>query len=325
MTQSNSQLSWKEAFWCNKGPETVQEAAFLMIKGIFMGVANIIPGVSGGTIALITGIYQDLLLAIRSVNLDTLRFLGKLQFKQAVATIHLRFLMTITAGTALAILSLAHIMKFVFINYAVQTWAFFFGLILASILSMGLKTRNWIGSGGIGFLLGTVSAYYFIGLIPVSTPETWWFILIAGIVVICTMILPGLSGSFLLLIMGKYEFIISALKQPFVLENFIMLSIFGTGCVVGIMAFSRVLSVMLDRYENVTMAVLTGIMFGSMRKIWPWKEVLARKIVYGKEKIISEQNVLPQQFDQVFFLAVALIVVGFVLVLLLEKTAGHQD
>ncbi|MBT4091401.1 MAG: DUF368 domain-containing protein, partial [Deltaproteobacteria bacterium] len=132
-------------------------------------------------------------------------------------------------------------------------------------------------------------------------------------------------GSFLLLILGKYEFIIGALKQPFVPENLVILSIFAVGCVVGIMAFTRVISVMLEKYENVTMAALTGIMCGSMRKIWPWKEVLEKKVIQGKEKIISEINILPKALDAEFYAALVLIIVGFVLVIVLEKSASQKS
>jgi len=325
MKDKNTPLSWKAAIWDTKGPATSKQMVLLFFKGVFMGAANIIPGVSGGTIALITGIYAELLQAIRSFNLDTLRFLKQFELKRALNTLHLRFLVTIGAGVALSILSLAHVMTFVFTRFPVHTWSLFFGLLLASILVMAVKIRNWIGSGGLAIIGGTVFAYFFVAMIPVSTPNAWWFILAAGVVVICTMILPGLSGSFLLLILGKYEYIIGALKQPFVLENFLILSIFGIGCVVGIMTFTRVISIMLERYENVTMAVLTGIMCGSMRKIWPWKEVLEKKMIQGKEKIISEINVLPKALDAEFYAALVLIVVGFVLVIILEKSAGRKN
>jgi len=325
MTDKNNPLSWKAAIWDTKGPATLNQMILLFFKGVFMGVANIIPGVSGGTIALITGIYAELLQAIRSFNLETLRFLKQLEVKKAVHTMHLRFLVIIGAGAAFAILSLAHIMTFVFTRFQVQTWALFFGLLLASILVMAVKIRSWIGPGGLSFVIGTVLAYYFVDMIPVSTPDAWWFILLAGMIVICTMILPGLSGSFLLLILGKYEFIIGALKQPFVPENLVILSIFAVGCVVGIMAFTRVISVMLEKYENVTMAALTGIMCGSMRKIWPWKEVLEKKVIQGKEKIISEINILPKALDAEFYAALVLIIVGFVLVIVLEKSASQKS
>jgi putative membrane protein len=323
--KDNHPMSWKTAVWDTKGPSTPRQMIMLFLKGVFMGVANIIPGVSGGTIALITGIYTELLQAIGSFNLETLRFLKQFQLKQALHTLHLRFLVPVMAGAALAILSLAHIMTFVFTRFPEQTWALFFGLLLASILVMAVKIRNWIGTGGLAFIIGTTGAYFFVDMIPVTTPDTWWFILIAGMIVICTMILPGLSGAFLLLILGKYEFIIGALKQPFIPANFIILAIFGIGCIVGIMAFTRVLSVMLERYENATMAALTGVMCGSMRKIWPWKEVLEKRVIQGKEKIISEINVLPGQLDGEFYIALGLILVGFILVIVLEKFANQKS
>lgn len=323
-TKSNSDLSWKEAILSTRGPATVKESLMLFIKGLFMGAANIIPGVSGGTIALITGIYQELLFAIRSVDMTTIRYLKQMEIKKALNTIHIRFLFILFAGAAVAIFSLAHLMNYVFRNYTVLTWAFFFGLIIASIVVMGMRTQKWMGTGGIAFLLGAVFAFLFVGLIPVSTPESWWFILLAGGVTICTMILPGLSGAFLLLILGKYEYITSALKNPFVTENFIILTLFLIGCVLGIIAFSRLLSFMLRRYENATMAFLTGIMCGSLRKVWPWKEVLETQIIRGKEYNISEANILPAGFGGEFILAVGLAVLGFILVIALEKTAVEK-
>jgi putative membrane protein len=289
-----------------------------------MGAANIIPGVSGGTIALITGIYQELLFAIRSFNIDTIKYLKNFQIKEAINTIHLRFLFALSLGVAVAIFSLAHLMNFVFINYPIFTWAFFFGLIIASIVVMGVRINNWVGPGGLAFLLGTAGAYLFVGLIPVSTPETWWFILLAGGITICTMILPGLSGAFLLLILGKYEYITGAVKNPFIWDNFVVLSLFFIGCGLGIIAFSRLLSFMLSNFENVTMAMLTGIMCGSLRKVWPWKEVVETKLIRGKEHIIGEANILPPQYDAMFWIAVAFAVVGFVLVIVLEKSAAEQ-
>ncbi len=320
-SKETNNLSWKEAILSTKGPTTLRESLMLFIKGLFMGAANIIPGVSGGTIALITGIYQELLFAIRSVDMTTIRFLKQFELRKALNTVHLKFLSILFGGAAVAIFSLAYLMNYVFRNYAVLTWAFFFGLIIASIVIMGIRTQKWLGSGGIAFLLGTAFAFIFVGLIPVSTPESWWFILLTGAVAICTMILPGLSGAFLLLILGKYEYITAALKNPFYTANFIVLSHFMIGCVLGLIAFSRLLSFMLRRYENATMAFLTGIMCGSLRKVWPWKEVLETRVIRGKEYIISEANILPASFNNELALAIALAVIGFILVIVLEKTA----
>ncbi len=321
---ADHKLTWKTVISSTKGPSNIKDSVILFIKGLFMGAANIIPGVSGGTIALITGIYQDLLFAIQSVNMDTLRHLKNFELKAALSTIHIKFLFVLSLGVAAAILSLAHIMNFVFKNYSVITWSFFFGLIIASIIVMGFRTKNWIGTGGIAFILGAVFAYIFVALIPVSTPETWWFILLTGAVTICTMILPGLSGAFLLLILGKYEYITNALKNPFVLDNFIVLCIFGIGCLIGIIAFSRILSYMLKTSENATLAMLTGIMCGSLRKVWPWKEVLETRIIRGKEYIVSEANILPSQVNVELVAAISLAIIGFIVVIILEKTAGNK-
>ena len=325
MTETTkAELSWTEAVLDTQGPATMRDSVILFIKGLFMGAANIIPGVSGGTIALITGIYQELLFAIRSVNINTLIHLKNFQLKQALHTIHIRFLFVLSLGVAAAIFSLAHIMNFVFRTYPILTWSFFFGLIVASIVVMGVRNKKWLGSGGIAFLIGTALSFFFVGLIPVSTPESWCFIVIAGAITICTMILPGLSGAFLLLILGKYEYITNAVKNPFIWSNFVDLSLFLVGCGLGIVAFSRLLSFMLKRYENVTMALLTGIMCGSLRKVWPWKETVESRIIRGKEYIISEINILPSQFDLHFWAAVGLALLGLFLVILLEKSAADR-
>ncbi len=315
-------LSWSEAVLSTNGPSSIKDAVILFIKGLFMGAANIIPGVSGGTIALITGIYQELILAIKSLDINTLKLLKQLKIKQALCTIHLKFLFVLMAGVGLAILTLAHVMNYVFNNYPIYTWSLFFGLILASILVMGIQNKSWIGPGGLSFIFGTISAYVFVGLIPVSTPESWWFILFVGMIAICTMILPGLSGAFLLLILGKYEYITNALKNPFIPENLTIIIIFGTGCVIGIILFSRMLSFLLKNWENSTMAVLTGIMCGSLRKVWPWKEVAETKIIRGTIHTISENNILPQEFGVEFVLAITLIIFGFIAVMVLEKIAS---
>jgi putative membrane protein len=316
--------TWKAAILDTRGPATWREGLSLFLKGVFMGAANIIPGVSGGTIALITGIYTELLLAIRSFNLETVRYLGRFRIKEALHTLHLRFLVVLCVGVALSILSLAHVVLYVFARFPIQIWSLFFGLILSSILVMGLKTKGWLGFGGLAFVLGTVASYLLVGLIPVTTPDSAWLIFLAGVVAICTMILPGLSGSFLLLILGKYEYIIGALKNPFASENLVILSVFGLGCLVGIIAFSRVLSALLARYENTTMAVLTGIMCGSLRKIWPWKEVLQTQVVAGKVRIIEEANMLPDRFDVGFLVAIVLMIAGFLAVLILERSAARR-
>ena len=289
-----------------------------------MGTADIIPGVSGGTIAFITGIYSQWLGAIVSINLIFVKNLLRLEWKSALAEIHLRFLLTLFLGIAVAILTTARVMHYFINNHAILTWSLFFGLILASIFVVSKEIDSWRGPTIFFAGTGGLSAFLMVGMIPVTTPETWWFLVFSGIIVICAMVLPGLSGSFLLLILGKYEFVIEAIKNPFNFENLLVIFLFASGVFIGIVSFSRVLKFFLSHYRQVTMAFLTGVMIGAMRKIWPWKEVLESKVIKGETYVMQEQNILPTKFDSQFLLAVILMIVGVVFVLILEKLSQRK-
>ena len=289
-----------------------------------MGAADIIPGVSGGTIALISGIYPDLLLALQSFGVKTISCFARLDFKAALATIQLRFLLTLFSGILLSIISISRVMNFLLHEYTILTWSLFFGLITASILMLGKGIKQWYGKNGVSFVIGAVGAFYLVGLIPVTTPDEWWFIIFTGMIAICAMILPGISGAFILLLLSKYEFMTAALKHPFDLQNIIVIILFCFGAFLGLVGFSRILSYCLTRYEQITMAILTGVLLGSLRKIWPWKEVLETKIIRGKLHVVSELNILPTNLDSELLVSVSLMVVGFLLILLLEKKALSQ-
>lgn len=307
------------------GPETLKDAFALFLKGICMGSADIVPGVSGGTIALITGIYEKLLAAIRSVNGKALKRLLSFDIKGAIELIHFRFLIILVAGIGLAIMSLARVMHFLLLNYPVQTWGFFLGLIVASVFILGGKITNWIGSGGLYFILGSIASYLLMGIIPVSTPETLWFLFFSGVIAICAMILPGISGAFLLLLLGKYTFITGALKNPFLLSNLIIIVVFVSGCIIGLLFFARFLHFMLSKYHNQTLAVLTGIMSGSLRKIWPWKETLDSIIINGKEHVLKYENIIPQINEMSFYGTCALALTGFLLVYLIDNKTAEKS
>ncbi len=317
--------SWKEALMKSPGPNSFKEAVLLFFKGICMGSADIIPGVSGGTIALITGIYENLLNAIKSIGLNAVKKLLQFDLKGVLQEIHIRFLISLCLGIGIAVMSLARLMNFLLHNYPVFTWSLFFGLIAASILLVGKKVNNWLGGPAIWFILGTAIAYFIVSMIPVSTPEDLWFIFITGVVGICAMILPGLSGAFILLILGKYEFITRTFKNPFLWEHIIIIMVFGAGMATGILMFSRVVSYFLDRHPNVMMAFLTGLMAGAMQKIWPWKQVIETKIIRGKSHDIVMQNILPQNIDADFFIAVSLAAIGFIIVILLDRFSANVE
>jgi putative membrane protein len=311
--------TWKEAFFSSPGPLSVRRAVNLALKGVCMGSADVIPGVSGGTIALITGIYENLIGALRSIDMGVLRKILALDIKGAVARIHLRFLLTLFSGIVVAILSLARLMNYLLHNHPVPTWSLFFGLIAASTLVIGKQVNNWWGKASISFAAGGLAATVIVNLIPIQTPEDLWFIFFCGIVAICAMILPGISGAFILLILGKYEYVTAALKNPFLPHNFAVIAVFCVGCLIGLIGFSRVLNYLLENFHNLTLAFLAGLIAGSLQKIWPWKEVIETQVIRGKTYVIWGGPVMPQAIDREVLTAACLAVLGFVVVLLIEK------
>lgn len=298
---------------------SLRDTAVVSLKGFAMGVADVIPGVSGGTVAFITGIYERLIDSIRSFDVTFLRHLVRGEFVAALNHVNIRFLAPLACGIGLAIISMARVMHHFMDNFPVQTWALFFGLIAASILVVGREIRPFTPSNTALLLGGAALAYGVVGLIPVETPNAPWFIFLCGAVAICAMILPGISGAFILLVLGKYHFVTAAVKNPFLLESMWIIAVFGAGCVVGLMGFSRLLHWLLRHRRVATVSVLTGFMLGAMRKIWPWKHVLETRIEGGREFVVREANVLPQAMDSEFWVALALMAAGFVAVMTLER------
>ena len=290
-----------------------------------MGSADVIPGVSGGTIALITGIYEDLIGALRSIDTAMIKKLLSLDLKGALAGIHIRFLLSLFVGISVAIISLARLMNFLLNHHPVLTWSLFFGLIAASILVVSRQVGDWRARTGVSLAGGTAVAAFIVNLIPVTTPEALWFILLCGIIAICAMILPGISGAFILLILGKYEFITATLKNPFVPHNMTIILVFCLGCLIGLLSFSRLLNYLLTNFRSLTMAFLTGLMVGSMPKIWPWKEILGTKIIRGKSHVIWGGNIMPETMSTEVLLALFLAVIGFVAVLIIERLARGKE
>jgi putative membrane protein len=310
--------SWQDAFFSSPGPTSVRKAVNLALKGLCMGSADVIPGVSGGTIALITGIYADLIGALRSIDVKVFQKLLALDIKGAVAKVHVRFLLALFFGIMVAILSLARLMNYLLHYYPVPTWSLFFGLIAASTVMVGKHVSHWFGKAGISFATGIVAATVIVNLIPMHTPEDLWFIFFCGIVAICAMILPGISGAFILLILGKYEYVTAALKNPFLPQNLIIILVFCIGCGIGLLGFSRVLNYLLQKFHNLTLAFLTGLIAGSLQKIWPWKEIVETQVIRGKTHVIWGGPILPPAIDQEFFIAAGLAVLGFIAVMAIE-------
>lgn len=309
----------KDAWDAGPGPRKPAEFVTLLLKGLLMGAADLVPGVSGGTVAFVTGIYEPMLEAIASINKKFIQLVLKFKIFEALAHIHLRFLVPLAFGILFSIFSLARLMHYLLHHQAILTWSMFFGLISASIIVVWRELDKpfapislfWIVFGGI-------FAYGMVSLIPVQTPTASWFIYLCGIIGITAMILPGLSGSFLLLILGKYEYITGAVKAPFVEGNLPILLIFFAGTLTGLFSFSKGLNWLLKHKRTATMAFLTGILIGSMKKIWPWKKTLESVVIRGKTRILREENIIPDFSSNETIMAFVLIGVGFALVMGLE-------
>ncbi|WP_341540098.1 DUF368 domain-containing protein [Pseudodesulfovibrio tunisiensis] len=316
--------TFRDAWMAGPGPRNARSAALLWAKGFCMGAADIIPGVSGGTIAFITGIYDQLVDAIRSFDLNFAGRLLRLDVRGALASAHLRFLVCLLFGILTAVVGMARVMNHMLVNHPVQIWSLFFGLIAASVWIVGRKIEPF-SAFNIGMvMLGAAGSYLLVGMIPVSTPETMGFVFLCGAVAICAMILPGISGAFILLMLGKYEYVTRTLKNPFLADNMMIILAFAAGAVVGIIVFSRILHYLLRNWHAATVSVLTGFMLGALRKVWPWKEILDSVVIRGKVHVLSERNVLPSGVDSELFLAVGLALAGAAAVLALEMLSRSR-
>ncbi|MFZ7113282.1 MAG: DUF368 domain-containing protein [Desulfatiglandales bacterium] len=297
---------------------------YLMIslKGFCMGAADVVPGVSGGTIAFITGIYEELLTSIRSFDLRFFRLITAMRIREAMAHTSWPFLVSLILGIFAAILSLARILAWLLQSHPVLIWSFFFGLVLASALTVARDLDTWRLSYIACTVLGTLGAYFLVGMVPVSTPDTPWFLFLSGSIAICAMILPGISGSFILVLLGKYQYVLQAVND----RDLLTLIVVGAGAVVGIITFVRLLGWLLARYRYETMAVLTGFMLGSLRRVWPWKTTLEEIIdAQGHALVISQSNSVPSQWNSEVTFALCLAIFGFLLVLFLNFLAGGKD
>lgn len=265
----------------------------LTLKGCAMGMADVVPGVSGGTIAFISGIYEELIESIKSVDATALRLLGTLRLKEFWRHINGRFLLPVLLGIAIAIFSLARLMTYLLTNHPIAIWSFFFGLIVASALLVAKQIGRWRVQTVAACLIGAAAAWWITVATPAETPDTRWFILLSGAIAICAMILPGISGAFILLLLGKYQFIMQAVGDL----NVPVIVIFVVGAAAGIISFSHLLSWLLKHWHDVTVAVLMGFMVGSLNKVWPWKEVVETYTdSHGKIMPLVERNVAPGAF-----------------------------
>lgn len=301
---------------------SLREYLLLFSKGLGMGAADVVPGVSGGTIAFITGIYEELLGSIRSVNGEAVRLLLRLDLQGFWRHINGNFLLVLLAGIGVSFASLSRLILYLLEFYPEMLWSFFFGLIVASAVVVAKKITRWTLGVLLAGLIGIAVAFYITVATPGYTPEAYWFIFLSGAIAICAMILPGISGSFILVLLAKYEFIMLALKNL----RLDIIAVFGLGCVTGILAFSHVLNYMLKKFHNVTVALLTGFMVGSLNKVWPWKITLETYTDrHGEVKPLVQENVLPTSYEALtgqesyLLYGAVLAVFGFLLVYLIDK------
>ncbi|MFR9503242.1 MAG: DUF368 domain-containing protein [Rikenellaceae bacterium] len=306
---------------------TIREYAGIALKGAAMGAADVVPGVSGGTIAFISGIYEELIGSIKSVDIEAIKLLCTLQLKEFWQKINGNFLLSVVCGIALSILSLAKLMTYLLENHPIMIWSFFFGLIIASsiLIFKEIKSFNLLSAASI--LIGAIVAYTITILSPAETPNDWWFIILCGAIAICAMILPGVSGSFLLLLMGKYQYILSALSN----FEITTIALFIAGAAIGIISFSHILSWLLKNFHTATISLLTGFMVGSLNKVWPWKEVIETTInSHGKIVPLVEHNILPMQYEQIneepsmLLWAIVMATAGFLTIYLIEKVGNNM-
>ena len=296
----------------------------LALKGCAMGMADVVPGVSGGTIAFISGIYEELIDSIRSVNLTAVKLLLKGRFGEFWRHINGRFLLPVLLGIAVAIFSLARLMTYLLEHHPIAIWSFFFGLIIASALLVAQEIGRWNWRTVLAFVVGAAVAWWITVASPTQTPNDWWFVMLSGAIAICAMILPGISGAFILLLLGKYKFIMEAVGNL----DIPVIVIFVIGAVAGIISFSHLLSWLLKHWRDVTVAVLMGFMVGSLNKVWPWKEVVETYVdSHGAVQPLVESNITPGTFETLYNRpamlpeAVILCIVGFLTIYAIEVLA----
>lgn len=298
----------------------MKELMTVFFKGIAMGAANVIPGVSGGTIALITGVFERLINAIKSFDIKALKLIFKADFKGFAKHTDLVFLISLFLGIGISILSLARLFDFLFHNFPVYIWSFFFGLILASIFFVGKTVSKWSWDVILVFIIGFGLALTITFLTPATQNESFLYLIICGIVAACSMILPGLSGSFVLILMGNYQLVMIDAINQFRLDILFPVVI---GALLGLIGFSYLLSWVFRKYRNQTIAVLTGFIFGSLGIIWPWKEVITQ--TFGNEEKAIGYNWLMPEINSQFGIAIGIMIIGIFTIWIMEKMAAKGN
>jgi putative membrane protein len=308
------------------------------LKGMAMGAADVVPGVSGGTIAFISGIYEELIESIDNLNLGVLKTWKASGFKTAWNSINGTFLLALFSGIAVSILSLSKLIKWLLENKPVLLWAFFFGLVLASVVFIAKQIKNWSTPIIISIILTSILSYYITKIEPFASPDSPLYLLFCGFLAIIAMILPGVSGAFILLLLGAYQTAIDTVNNirdglltgnitlfKDAIINFLLL---GIGAIIGLKAFSKVLNWMFKHKKNFTLALLTGFMIGSLNKIWPWKKTITTRLnSEGLAIPLLEESISPTNFsgDHQIVLAIAFMVIGFLTILILERLGKDKN
>lgn len=310
----------------------------IAIKGLAMGAADVVPGVSGGTIAFISGIYEELIETVNGLNTSFFSVWKKEGFLSSWKKYNLSFLIALFSGIAVSILSLAKLIKWLLHNEPLLLWAFFFGLVLASILHIGKQITTWKPRVLCGILLAAILSYFITVAEPLASPDSNWYLLFCGFIAIIAMILPGVSGAFILLLLGAYQTFIDTINQfrdglirmdfDLLWQALSKILIIAVGAIAGLKLFSKVLNWMFKHHKNMTLAILTGFMIGSLNKLWPWKKVISwRTNSEGIEVPFIEKSILPLQFegDPRIVWVLLFITIGFLLILILERLSIKKE
>ena len=301
----------------------------LFLKGIGIGAANVIPGVSGGTIALITGIFEKLIDSLKSIDITAFRLLIKGELRNFSDHINLDFLLIVFAGIFVSILTFARLFEFLFLNYPVFVWSYFFGLILASVYFVGKTVQKYSFSTILTFIIGTSIALMITYLSPGAKNDHVLYLFLCGIVAVCSMLVPGLSGSFVLILMGNYELVFIEAVNNMDMKILIPVAL---GAIFGLIAFSHILSWILKNYKDQTISLLTGFILGSLATLWPWKNIVYQYDSMGELVIRNDgspviqayERFLPQSFSTGIIIALVFILAGVLSITLLEKIAAKN-
>lgn len=294
---------------------------FIALKGMAMGIAELVPGVSGGTIAFVTGIYEEFISSINNISFSTFKTLKNEGFAAFWKKLNGSFLLALFGGMIVSMLSFSKLISWLLEFHPIPIWAFFFGLVLASVIFVAKAITKWNVVSIILFTLGTVVAFYITTLPPSANTDSLPFLFLSGALAICAMVLPGISGAFILVLLGSYKTILDAVND----KDFKIVITVALGVIFGILSFARVLKWMFENYKDATLAVLTGFILGSLNKIWPWKNIL-EVITVGKKEIIIDENISPFAFegDSQLTFAIVTALIGFSLIFILEKTASKK-